>query len=72
MGKMLLVMGSLVRFLLLLFLSFILTFYWSNVPWNQVMAVSPVLLEQEQQGRKWYQQEEINRAIENLLLKVEF
>ncbi|MCH2245183.1 MAG: CHAT domain-containing protein [Crocosphaera sp.] len=71
MGKMLLVMGSLVRFLLLLFLSFILTFSWSNVPWNQVMAVSPVLLEQEQQGRKWYQQGEINRAIETWLNTIE-
>ncbi len=68
---MLLIIGSLFRFLLLLFLSFILTFSWSNISWNQVMAVSPVLLQQEQQGREWYQQGKVDRAIDTWLTIIE-
>ena len=68
-GKMLLIIGSLFCFLLLLFLSFILTCSWSNISWNQVIAVSPVLLQQEQQGREWYQ--EVDRAIDTWLTIVQ-
>ncbi|MGK7881689.1 MAG: CHAT domain-containing protein [Crocosphaera sp.] len=68
---MLLIIGSLFRFLLLLLLSFILTFSWSNISWNQVMAVSPILLQQEQQGREWYQQGEVDLAIDTWLTIIE-
>ena len=69
--KTLLIMGSLIRFLLLLFLSLVLTFSWSNFSFNGVMAVSPQLLQGEQQAREFYQQGNINRAIESWLTIVE-
>lgn len=59
---MLLIIPSLVRFLLLLFLSFSLSLSWSIFPGHNIIASSPPL-GQEQQGRQWYQQGDINQAI---------
>ncbi|ACB49978.1 unknown [Crocosphaera subtropica ATCC 51142] len=61
-SKMLFIIGSVVRFLLLLFLSLSLTFSWSILPGNRVLGTAPVLI-QEQQGREWYQQGDIDQAI---------
>ncbi len=51
-----------VRFLLLVFLSLTLSLSWSNLFWDGVMAASPPSVE-EQQGREWYQQGQVNEAI---------
>ncbi|MDJ0598702.1 MAG: CHAT domain-containing protein [Crocosphaera sp.] len=65
-----LIVSSSVRFLLLLFLSLTLTLSWSNFGWNRVMVAAPALVE-EQQGREWYQQGDINQAIATWLKIVE-
>ncbi|EAZ92295.1 CHAT domain-containing protein [Crocosphaera chwakensis] len=59
---MLFIIPSLLRFLLLLFLSLSLTLSWSILPLNRVIAAYPPLVP-EQQGREWYQQGDINQAI---------
>ncbi len=56
------ILSSSVRFLLLLFLSLTLTLSWFTLGWDRVMVASPALVE-EQQGREWYQQGDINQAI---------
>ncbi|MDJ0662289.1 MAG: CHAT domain-containing protein [Crocosphaera sp.] len=67
---MLLILGSWFRFLLLLFLSFLLTFSGFNFSGNRVTATS-ILTVEEQQGREWYQQGDIHQAIATWLKIVE-
>ena len=62
--------GSCFRFLLLLFLSFLLTFSGFNFSGNRVTATS-ILTVEEQQGREWYQQGNIHQAIATWLKIVE-
>lgn len=50
------------RFLLLIFLGFVLTFSYASLSWHSLaIASSPPL--QEQQAKEWYQQGQINQAI---------
>ncbi|MGK7957716.1 MAG: CHAT domain-containing protein, partial [Crocosphaera sp.] len=67
---MLLIIGSVVRFFLLLVLTLVLTLSWSILPRESVTATSPPAVE-EQQGREWYQQGDINQAIVTWLRLVE-